>query len=63
VFLVKPLVGQIELFPKCFPVKKGFPVKAEDVIGGGQDRSEVVHEGTGPIKDDVSDHDKKAALV
>jgi hypothetical protein len=42
VFFVKALIGEVELFPKGFPIKQGLSVESEDVIGGGQYGCEVV---------------------
>ena len=36
VFLVKALIGEVELFAKSFPVKERLTMESEDVIGGGQ---------------------------
>jgi len=42
VFFVKALIGEVELFTKGFPVKKGLSVKSEYVVCGCNDRREVV---------------------
>ena len=52
---VKALIGEVELFPKGFPVKEWLSVESEDVIGGCQDGCEVVDESSGPVKDEISD--------
>jgi len=32
-------------------------VKAEDVIGGGENGGEVVGKGAGPVENEVTDHE------
>lgn len=55
VFLIKALVGKVELFPEGFPVKGRFSVKVKDVVGGDQDGCEVVDQGSRPVEDEISD--------
>ena len=59
VFLVKALIGQVELFTKRFAVKEGLSVESEDVVGGSQDRGEVIHECTRPVEDEIADQGKR----
>jgi hypothetical protein len=59
VFLVKALRGQVELFAKGFPVKEGLSVESEDVVGGSQDRGEVIHECPRPVEDEIADQGKR----
>jgi len=54
-FLVKALIGEVELFTKSLPVKERLAVESEDVIGGGEYGREVVDESSGPVKDEISD--------
>jgi hypothetical protein len=39
-------------------VEGRLPVGGEDAVGGRKDGGEVVHEGAGPIEDEVADQDK-----
>jgi hypothetical protein len=55
VFFVKALIGEVELFTEGFPVKERLAVESEDVVGGSQNRGEVIHERSGPVKDEISD--------
>jgi hypothetical protein len=59
VFLVKPFVGKIKLFPKGFPVKEWFSVKRKDVVGGGQYGREIVDESSRPVKDEITNQWKR----
>jgi hypothetical protein len=59
VFFVKALIGKVELFPKGFPIKQGLSVESEDVVGGGKDGREVVHECPRPIEDEITDQGKR----
>jgi len=56
VLFVEAFVGEVELFPKGLTVEGGFAVGGENAVGGLQDGGEVVHEGAGPIEDEVADH-------
>jgi hypothetical protein len=38
-------------------------VKAEDVIGGGENWGEVVRKGSGPVENEVTDHEVQAARL
>jgi len=59
VFLVKALIGQVELFTKRFAVKEGLSVESEDVVGVSQDRGKVIHECARPVEDEITDQGKR----
>ena len=58
-FFVKALIGEVELFTKRFAIKEGLSVESEDVVGGSQDRGEVIHECTRPVEDEIADQGKR----
>jgi hypothetical protein len=53
------LIGQVELFTKRFAVKEGLSVESEDVVGGSQNRGEVIHECPRPVEDEIADQGKR----
>jgi hypothetical protein len=59
VFFVKALIGEVELFAKGFSVKERLSVESEDVVGGSQDRGEVIHECARPVEDEIADQGKR----
>ncbi len=56
VFFIKAFVGEVELLPKGLAVERRFSVGGKDPVGGLEDRGEVVHQGAGPVEDQVSNH-------
>lgn len=54
VLLVKSFVREVKLFPKSFSIKERFSMQTENVVGGNQDRSEVISQGSRPVEDEVA---------
>jgi hypothetical protein len=57
VFFVKALVGEVKLLPKGGAVERGFAVSGENTVGGLKNRGEVVHQGAGPVKNQIPNHE------
>jgi hypothetical protein len=58
VLFIKTLVGEVEFFPEGLAVEGRLPMGGEDAVGSRKDGGEVVHEGAGPVEDEVADQDK-----
>ena len=58
VLFIEAFVGEIEFLPKGGAVEGRFAVSGENTVGGLQDRGKVVHQGAGPVEDEVADQDK-----
>ena len=56
-FLIEIAVGQPEAEPEAFAVERLDPVEPEHVVGGLQDRRQVVHQGAGPVEDEIVEHE------
>jgi hypothetical protein len=57
VFFIEAFVGEIEFLPKGGAVEGRLAVSGENTVGGLQDRGEVIHQGAGPIENQIPNHD------